>query len=53
MTREIIRDFIPWEDYYESRDNLTQSVKRMFADIKRAIKLNKRTLNENKNRRVK
>jgi|TARA_Y100000310_G_scaffold203710_1_gene203976 hypothetical protein len=53
MTRETIRDFIPWEDYYESRDNLTQLVKRMFADIKRAIKLNKRTLNENKNRRVK
>ena len=90
MTRETIRDFIPWEDYYESRDNnediqlgasivksnknvegvfmqngkivsidyLTyekpiQAIKEMFAGIRRAIKLNKRTLNENQNRRVK
>ena len=27
MTKETIRDFIPWEDYYESRDNLVQAVK--------------------------
>ena len=90
MTKETIRDFIPWEDYYESRDNnediqlgasivksnknvegvfmqngkivsidyLTyekpiQAIKEMFAGIRRAIKLNKRTLNENQNRRVK
>ena len=53
MTKETIRDFIPWEDVEFTRDTEVDTVKRMFAGIKKAIKLNKRTLNENQNRRVK
>ena len=38
---------------YLTYEKPIQAIKEMFAGIRRAIKLNKRTLNENKNRRVK
>ena len=51
MARETLRDFIPWEDVEFTRDTEVDTVKRMFAGIKRAIKLNRRTLREQPKRR--
>ena len=48
MTMERVYDYIPWQDYYEARDSSPEvnSIKKMLKDIKRAIRLNKRTINE-------
>ena len=46
MAKETIRDFIPWQDVEFTRDTEANTVKRMFAGIKRAINLNRRTLRE-------
>jgi hypothetical protein len=46
MAKETVRDFIPWSDVEFTRDTETNTVKRMFAGIKRAINLNRRTLRE-------
>ena len=43
MAKETIRDFIPWQDVELAMDTEANTVKRMFAGIKRAIKLKKRT----------
>ena len=51
MAKETIRDFIPWQDVEYTRDTEANTVKRMFAGIKRAIKLNWRTLREQPKRR--
>ena len=51
MARETLRDFIPWEDVEFTRDTEVDTVKRMFAGIKRAIKLNRRTIREQPKRR--
>ena len=48
MTRDRVYDYVPWEDYYlgESKSPEINSIKKMLKDIKRAIRLNKRTINE-------
>ena len=51
MAKETIRDFIPWQDVEYTRDTEANTVKRMFAGIKRAINLNRRTLREQPKRR--
>ena len=51
MARETLRDFIPWQDVEFTRDTEVDTVKRMFAGIKRAILLNRRTLREQPKRR--
>ena len=51
MAKETIRDFIPWDDVEFTRDTEANTVKRMFAGIKRAILLNRRTLREQPKRR--
>jgi len=51
MAKETIRDFIPWEDVEFTRDTESSTVKRMFAGIKKAIKLNRRTIREQPKRR--
>ena len=50
MLHEELRDFIPWSDYYETRDksNEVESIKEIFKRIRRTIALNKRTLREYK-----
>ena len=51
MAKETIRDFIPWDDVEFTRDTEVDTVKRMFAGIKRTIQLNRRTLREQPKRR--
>ena len=51
MAKETIRDFIPWKDVEFTRDTESITVKRMFAGIKRAIILNRRTIREQPKRR--
>ena len=51
MAKETIRDFIPWQDVKFTRDTEANTVKRMFAGIKRTIQLNRRTLREQPKRR--
>ena len=53
MAKETVRDFIPWSDVEFTRDTETNTVKRMFAGIKRAIRLNRRTIREQPKRRKK
>tara|TARA_R100001530_G_scaffold129128_1_gene99219 strand:+ start:446 stop:607 length:162 start_codon:yes stop_codon:yes gene_type:complete len=51
MAKETIRDFIPWQDVEFTRDTEINAVKRMLAGIKKAIKLNRRTIREQPKRR--